>query len=134
MFTQLLCATIYNLSNETVICLFTIFLFLQRISSNNDAFFNRNASSHKTDWISTCYCLLCHACLYTYQQNSLMKVLEIERSLIRLLENSIATLLLFVYCVHIVAFLLTCLWPFPAYAFMSLLVYLKTSSLHLLLV
>ena len=32
---------------------------------------------------------------------SLIKVLEVERLGFRLLENSIATLLLFVYCVHI---------------------------------
>ena len=56
-----------------------------------------NATLHKIDWITITRCLLCLAFLYA-QVISLMKVLE--RSRLRLLEKSIPTTLLLVYCVH----------------------------------
>ena len=48
------------------------------------------------DWIFTTRCLFCLA-----HANSLVTVLRVECSRFWLLDNYIATLLLFVYCVHI---------------------------------
>ena len=61
--------------------------------------FSRNESSHKFDWNITARCLLCLVLLYV-QVISLMKVLEVECTGLCLIKNSIATTLLFVYCVH----------------------------------
>ena len=61
--------------------------------------FASHATSHKADWITTTRCLLCLALFYE-QLISLMKVLEVERSGLRLLENSIAITYLFAYNVH----------------------------------
>ena len=55
---------------------------------NRTVLFTRNASSHKTDWITTDCSLLC-----------ITNILEMERSCSRLLENSIK-IFLFVYNVH----------------------------------
>ena len=49
--------------------------------------FYSHATSHKADWILTDRCLLCLAFLYAHIFN-LMRVLEVEGSWFRLLENS----------------------------------------------
>ena len=58
--------------------------------------FTRNASSHKTDWIHTTRCLFSLAILYA-QVISLMKVLEVECSGFRFVNNYITISLLLSY-------------------------------------
>ena len=83
--------------------------------------FSSQATSHKADWIHTTRCLLCIAFLYA-QVISLTNVFEVEESHSCLLENYIATTLLFVY---ILLFMRshTCLCPFLSC--LLLLVYWK---------
>ena len=65
--------------------------------------FTRNVTSHKTDWILTYYYYFALLCLVLYAI-SLMKVHELEHSGFHLLENYIASILLFMYCYT------QCLW------------------------
>ena len=100
----MLSATVHNLMMHTSVSVSTnncsVDFYNGDLQTTN-VLFTWNVSSHKTDWILTTRSLFCLDFVYTHA-NSLMKILELECSCIRLLENSIATSLLFVYCAHIV--------------------------------
>ena len=108
--------------NNNLFCSFILYISV-RISTTNYwvdlynrdfqttiAFFTRNASSYKTDWIFTTGCLLCFAYV-----NSLANFPEVDCSSFRFLGNFIVTSLLFAYFVHI-TYCCVCLL---AYSFFS---------------
>ena len=104
-----MCPTVSNLynvykNNYNSNSLFDIILCLQSVykqplvswiftmATFKPQLFCSHTTLHKADWILTTGCLS--------QVVSLMKVLAVERSRLRLLENSICDNILFVYCVH----------------------------------
>ena len=64
-------------------------------------FFTRNATSHKTDRFFSLLVVACFVLPLLYAQViSLINVHELEHSGFHLLENSIETTILFMYCIH----------------------------------
>ena len=92
-------ATIYNLSSTTIICLFVI-LLTQIFATNYDCSLHTQRDFTQ-DWLNH-YLLSALSCLFTDLHNSLTNVLKVAYSCSRFRKNSIATSLLFLYCVHIV--------------------------------
>ena len=80
------CSNLYHVCNNN----FFFVILVTQLFAKSLQLFCSQATSHKADWILTDYCPLCLAVLYMHNF-SLQKVLKVEGSRSRLLENSIAT-------------------------------------------
>ena len=137
-----MCASVSNLyniynNNYNNNCL-SIFFSTYNLSASNNAYpldlysgdlqttsvlFTHNASSHKTDWITTARCLLCLGFLYSYK-NSLTKrsssrmfMFSLSRELCRIF------IVVCIFCSHCLL-LLSFSYLSPFLILMLLLVYL----------